>query len=359
MPAHPPSRPGGGVLALTGDPSLTDELARLAAAAGVALQVHGSTADVPGWLGWALVLVGGDLARGVVLAGLARRPGVVLVTADRDDTDVWQNAVSLGAEQVAVLPDLGPWVVERMAAAVEPASLAHVVGVIPGCGGAGASVLAAALAVGAACQGRPVLLADLDPLGAGADLTVGAHDVPGLRWPDLVAARGRLPAATVRDALPKVGTLAVLAWGPGPPVDLAPPCVDAVLSAAARVHGLVVLDLPRVPDAGSAVGLGRVDELLVVLPARLRAAAAAAALLSRLGPGCPPVSVVVRGATPGGPSARSLAQALGVPLTAQLRDEPHLERALAWGQLPGASGRGPLRRFVLHWLAQLDARTNA
>ena len=261
------------VLALTADPTLGDELARLAAAAGALLQVQASPPELHEWLGCRLLVVGGDLARQVGLAGHPRRPGVLLVTDDPDDADVWQHAVGLGAEQVAVLPDSRDWLVERLAAAVEPAGSAYVVGVVGGCGGAGASVLAAALAVTAASEGRQVLLADLDPLGGGADLTLGVDDVPGLRWPDLAAARGRLPAGSVRDALPRLDGLAVLAWGRGDPIDLPARAVDAVLAAAARAHDLVVLDLPRIGDASSAAALRRADELLVVVPARLRAAA--------------------------------------------------------------------------------------
>ena len=58
------------------------------------------------------------------------------------------------------------------------------VAVVGGCGGAGASVLAAALAVTAVRHGGRALLVDCDPLGGGLDLVLGAEHVAGLRWPD-------------------------------------------------------------------------------------------------------------------------------------------------------------------------------
>lgn len=343
------------VLALTADPALGDELARLAAAAGAVLQVQACAPDVQDWLACRLLVVGGDLARQVGLAGHPRRPGVLLVTDDADDADVWQHAVGLGAEQVAVLPDSRDWLVERLSAAVEPVGSAYVVGVVGGCGGAGASVLAAALSVTAASEGRQVLLADLDPLGGGADLILGVDDVPGLRWPDLAAARGRLPAGSVREALPRLDGLAVLAWGRGDPIDLPTWAVDAVLAAAGRAHDLVVLDLPRIGDASSAAALRRADELLVVVPARLRAAASAAQLLARLEPWAPPVRAVVRRATTDALAARTVADALGAPLALQMRDEPQLDRVLGRGEPPGLRMRGPLRRAAEQWLSRLDA----
>ena len=124
MPAATPKSVTPYVLALTADPALGDELARLAAAAGAMLQVQASPPEVLDWLGCRLLVVGGDLAREVALAGHPRRPGVLLVTDDPDDAEVWQHAVGLGAEQVAVLPDSRDWLVEKLAAAVEPAGSA-------------------------------------------------------------------------------------------------------------------------------------------------------------------------------------------------------------------------------------------
>lgn len=352
VPTHPPAA----VLALTADAALADELGRLAAAAGVQLQTLPELPEPPEWLGRQLVVVGGDLARRVAremgpLGARSRRPAILLVTADADDGDVWQHAVALGAEQVAVLPDSLDWLVERLASTVDPAGSAYVVAVIGGCGGAGASVFAAALAVTAASTGQRVLLADLDPLGGGADLTLGIDDVPGLRWPDLRDARGRLPGGSVREALPRLGGLAVLAWDRGAPIDLAPRAVEAVLAAAGRAHELVVLDLPRVADAASRAALARAAEVLVVLPARMRAAAAAAQLLAQLGPSAPPVRAVVRRASDDALSARTVSDALGVPLALQMRDEPRLDHGMSRYDPPGLRPRGQLRRAAEQWLA--------
>jgi len=359
VPQPPPSS-ARSVLARTADPRLADDLQRLAAAAGVPLTVRPDLPDAREIEGCPLLVVGGDLAAGTARQ-LARRASprpervpVLLVTNDLDDADVWQHAVALGAEQVVVLPDGQDWLVDRLAATVEPTGAARVVAVVGGCGGAGASVLAAALAVTAADTGHQVLLADLDPLGPGADLTLGVVDVPGLRWPDLAAARGRLPGGSVREALPRLDDLAVLTFGRGEPVDLAPRVVDAVLAAAVRTHDLVVLDLPRSGDPAAVAALAHASELLVVVPARLRATAAAAALLTGWGQLAPVTRAVVRRSSRDPLAAHTVADALGLRLALQMRDDPGLDQALRRSQAPGLRARSPLRLAAEQWLAQRE-----
>ena len=70
---------------------------------------------------------------------------------------------------------------------------------IGGCGGAGASLFAVALAQAA----NDAMLVDLDPWAGGIDLLVGAETTPGVRWPDLALQGGRLTWSAVRDALPR------------------------------------------------------------------------------------------------------------------------------------------------------------
>lgn len=355
------------VLVLTSDARLADEMHRLAAAAGVGLRVSADLPDATALESCPLVVVGADLGAGAARqvsrrprpAGRTHRVPVLLVTVDPDDVDVWQHAVAAGAEQVIVLPDGQDWLVERLAGLAEPIGTAQVVAVVGGCGGAGASVFAAALAVAAADAGRRVLLADFDPLGPGADLTLGVVDVAGLRWPDLAAARGRLPGGSVREALPRLDDLAVLAWGRGDPIDLPSRAVDAVLAAALRTHDLVVFDLPRVTDVVPSAALSRADELLVVVPARLRATASAAQLLARWGPSVPTTRAVVRRMAREVLPARAVADALGVQLAVQMRDDPRLEAELARGEAPGLRARSPLRQAAEQWLAGADVRDRA
>ena len=60
--------------------------------------------------------------------------------------------------------------------------------------------------------GLRAVLVDGDPLGGGIDLVLGGEDVPGVRWPDLAGARGRVPPADLAAALPEVDALHVLSW---------------------------------------------------------------------------------------------------------------------------------------------------
>jgi secretion/DNA translocation related CpaE-like protein len=348
-PLEPVAPPGGTVAAVTTDGRLADELQRLAAAAGVALDLLG---EVPPRVRWphGLVLVGADVARAAGRRGVPAG-GSQLVVVGLDDVlspaqeeQIWQHAVAAGAEQVALLPQAHEWLIGRMARAVEPVGAARVVGVVGGCGGAGATMLATTLAVVAAELGRRTLLVDVDPLGGGIDLAVGLDDVVGLRWPDLASARGRLPAASLHSALPRAGSLAVLGWGRGDPVDLAPAAVDSVLDAARRGHDLVVVDLPRSFDAVADAALAGVDQLLVVVPARLRAVASSTQVVAALGGRARSTAVVVRRAPDDRWSAHQVADALGLPLAAQLRDEPHLDADLDQSLLPGQRSRSPLRR---------------
>jgi secretion/DNA translocation related CpaE-like protein len=340
------------VLGVTADPGLADALRQLAAAAAVDMQIVPEPPPVGDWQACRLVVVGADAARAVT-ARLPRRGDVVLVTTDGQDSDVWQQAVAVGAEQVAVLPDARSWLIDRLAAGAGSSSRARVVAVVGGCGGAGASVLAAGLAVAAAERGHRVLLADLDPLGGGLDLMLGVDGVPGLRWPDLAGARGRLPSSSVHDALPRLDDLAVLAWGRGEPVDVSPTAVDAVIGSASRTHDLVVVDLPRAGDERLFTGATRhADELVVVVPARLRAVAAAAQVVDRWSRTVPATGVVVRRSPADRLSARAVAEAVRLPLVLEMRDEPRVDALLEQGEPPALRPRGSLHRACEQWLSR-------
>ncbi len=92
-----------------------------------------------------------------------------------------------------MLPEGEGWLAARVERSVRGRAPAPLVAVVGGRGGAGASVLATALALTAARRDLEVTLLDLDPLGGGLDLLLGAEAAPGLRWGDLRHVTG-LPA---------------------------------------------------------------------------------------------------------------------------------------------------------------------
>ena len=169
---------------------------------------------------------------------------------------MWQRALDVGAEHVAVLPEAEPWLMSRLADSLGAGGpRGVVVGVVGGRGGAGASTLAAALAVVAMSRGTQTLLLDADPFGGGVDLMFGGEHAAGLRWPDIADARGRLAGDELLEAVPCLGDLAVLSWDRGDPIEVRPAAMSSVLAAARRVCGLVVVDLPRRLDDAARVAV--------------------------------------------------------------------------------------------------------
>lgn len=353
-------------LIVTSDPVLLDDLLRLSAAAGVECEVAADLASARrGWARAPLVVIGDDDARSSGGAGrqaledgagLGRRPGVVLVGRDLDDAGVWRRAVVLGAEQVVFLPDAEGWLVDRFADTAEGISSAVTVCVVGGRGGAGASTLSAALAVTGMRQGSRVLLVDGDPLGGGLDLVLGGEDAVGLRWPELAAARGRVNGSALREALPRVDELTVLSWDRGDQLHIPRSAMCSVLDAAGRDSDLVVVDLPRRLDEAAEEALTRSAVALLVVPAEVRATAAAARVAGAVASYAADLRVVVRGPAPSGLGAEVVAGSLALPLAGWLRPEPGLAAALERGEPPARRGKGPLADFCAAFLADLDQR---
>lgn len=342
-------------LLLTDDPELVDELVRLATAGGVEVQV----ADAPGaaWQAWttaAMVVASASLAGALRRARLPRRDGVVLVGTDPADPSVWTLAQELGADHVVFLPAAEGWLVDRFTSCLGgPAAAAPLVCVLGGRGGAGASVLAVALAVTAARHGQRPVLIDADAFGGGLDLVLGGEGAAGLRWPDLTATSGRLAADSFCGALPAVAGVSLLACDRGAPVEVPAAAMSAVVGAARRGGDLVVVDLPRRLDETAVAALRDCDVALLVVPAEVRACAAAAQVATAATAHCADLQVVVRGPSPAGLASRDVAAALGVPLAGVLRPEPGLAAALERGEPPGARGRGPLADFCTGFLERL------
>ena len=331
-------------LLVTADPDALEDLLRLAATAGAEVDV---AHDVPSahrcWATAPLVVVGPDLIDRFAHSRLGRRTKVVVLGRDLDDAGIWQRAVEVGAEHVVFLPDGEPWLIEAFADAVEGAGQeAVLVAVLGGRGGAGATTLACALAVSAVRRSARTLLVDGDPLGGGIDLVFGAEQARGLRWPDLGATRGRVPAAALDEALPKCDDLSVLSWDRGDAAALPVAAVSAVLSAARRSWDLVVVDLPRTFDEAAREVLETASIALLLVPAEVRATAAAARVAARASTLCRDVRLVVRGPSPGRLSAVDVVRALGLPLVGEMKAEPGLELSLERGEAPGRRPRSPL-----------------
>jgi secretion/DNA translocation related CpaE-like protein len=352
-------------LVITADAELLDEVLRLAAKAGAELEVAPDVGAARSrYRAAPLILLGGDAVAMGMRARLPRRRAVVIVCRDTDHPEAWDCAYDIGAEHVALLPVAETWLVDRLTKALkEGDGSGRVLAVMGGRGGAGASVLSAGLAVTAARQGLRTLLVDADPLGGGADLLFGWEDEHGLRWRQLAEAGGRIiDPETLVSALPSRGDLVVLACDrPEPQAEspvlhhLPAEVMGAALDAGRRGRDLIVVDLPRRLDEAAECALRTADRALIVVPAELRAAAAAARVAAAALAHRYELAVVVRGPAPGRLSAAEIASALGLPLAGRMRSEPRLAAALERGEPPRAHARGPLatlcRRLIQEAMA--------
>ncbi|MBB3663277.1 secretion/DNA translocation related CpaE-like protein [Prauserella sediminis] len=334
-----------------------DEIRRHAAAVDCDL-AHAADLDdaEPYWHEAPLVLVDEDVAPSTRVR--PRRDDVVLVCGGKPPQSVWRRAVVLGAREVVTLPDTEGVLLTSLADVVEQPSVdrGRVVAVLGGRGGAGSSVLAAAVSVSAARAGGKSVLLDCDPLGGGIDLVLGAELQTGVRWPDVRIHGGRVAMSALDDALPVAGPpdgpVALLSCdrdGGGP----APETVEAVLRAGVRAGRTVVCDLPRDPGPCGRRVLSVAELVVVVVPAELRACVAASRVLERLGDVRSRVRVLVRGPSPDGLSARDVAGSVGVPLLGWLPADRRIAKTVERGSF-NPRRRGPLgvaARTVLRELA--------
>ncbi|MEU1901681.1 septum site-determining protein Ssd [Nocardiopsis dassonvillei] len=265
--------------------------------------------------------------------------------------------------RVLLLPRDEALLVDLLARASSPGRApAPTVSVVGGRGGAGASLLAVALALAGERAGRSTALLDADPFGCGPDVYLGCDRGPSpgperwTGWGDLLRRRGRVRWRDLRAGLPGTSRVSVLTWTRGrePTGPLPVGAVRAVLSSARDGTDLVVADLPRSFDPATTVFLNRSDLVLLVVPADVPSVVAATRTVARLREETRTVRLVVRGAR-GELSADVVSRALKVDLGADLPSEPGLARSLAAGDVPARHPRSPLARFADRVVAGLPA----
>lgn len=345
-------------LLATDDPELLDDLLRLAAAASIEVDVaRGPDHALRLWARSPLAVVGTDLSSALRNADPPPHRRLVIVCRAPSDAEPRKPGLLQLPRDEAELTTL---LAEAAAPRRSPAPIISVVG---GRGGAGASLLTVALALAGARAGRSTALLDTDPLGCGSDVYLGCDDTARpTGWGDLLHRQGRMRWRDLRPGLPGITGVSVLTWtrgsGDRPPAPLPVGAVRAALTSARNGNELVVADLPRSFDPATRVLLNRSDLVLVVVPADVHSVVAATRMVERLRTEAPVTRVVVRGAA-GELSADVVAQALKLPLGADLPPEPGLARTLACGDPPGQRPRSPLARFADRLIAALPCPEEA
>ncbi len=308
-------------LLITTDNGVQDAVLAVADEAQVDVAVAADVgAAAPLWSTAPLVLLDVSLVEPAMRLLPLPRQGLVVVARAIDDPAIWRHLMAVGAEHVVELPDGAPWLFERFGRSLQPDPAAEVVVVAGAVGGAGTSTLAASLAYAAKRDRTPSVLVDLDPAGGGLDLMLGAEGETGARWEELAGITGTVDETVLLEALPRADGLPVLSWSGESHLEPSVGAVGQVLDALGRPPGVVVVDGGRLNDPRAAVALARCQRLVLVVPLRVRAVAAARRLLARISPPIPP-TIVASGPAPGGLSPDDLAAALSLPVAAKLPDD--------------------------------------
>lgn len=214
--------------------------------------------------------------------------------------------------------------------------------VLGGCGGAGASTLAAALALAALARGMRVALLDADPLGAGLDSLIRrSTDERPAGPPDGLA--GAPPGAPRGPRRARVADLALIRWDDPQGRPVAVGGMRKALRIVRDSAHLVVADLPRTVDPAAQLVLAQASHSLLMLPVGDRSVLAASRVLPRvLDTGALP-GLVVRLPKQDALAPRDVADLLGLDLVGVVR--PH-------AQPDDLSGGNPIVRFADRYLAR-------
>jgi secretion/DNA translocation related CpaE-like protein len=349
------------VLVFVQDESLLPAVERLAVAANVAPLVTRDLALARQWWARSAMVVLCEEAASALAVAPVRRDRVVLVGWN-PSTSLYERAVPVGAERVVLLPQDEAWLVEQLALAGDQHSVGTLAAVLGCRGGTGTSTLVAAVAHQAVHAGGSSVVVDADPAGGDLDVVLEMVDEPGLRWPDLASARGRLPAEQLAAALPRRGDVALLGTDPSPAVDAAAndvvpaAAVPFVLDALRRAFDVVVVDLPRWLPPPVRPVLDLADAVVLVTAADARGAAAAGRMASALGGAAAQDCLVVRTGPGATAEPAEVAALVGLPLAATLRHDRRVAAAAARGELLVRPG---LRRAGQEVLRVLGAQRPA
>lgn len=267
---------------------------------------------------------------------LAHRERVFLVGPDERTLSAW--SAPIGA-RVIPLPDGAAWLGAVLGDGTAGAR-APVVALIGGSGGVGVSTLAAALACRASSAGTPSALMDVDPVGGGIDLLLGAEQTHGWRWPRLASADGNV--GDLRPYLPAVDGVTVVSMARGPALDLSTKPLAAITASLRRTHHLVVADVGRCLDSAGREAQRLATRRLLVVAAGVRGVAAAREVLR--GHPSDTFELVLRR----GPRLRLtgdvVSEALGCPVLGELPEDPRLADGAERGVPPLIAAHRPYRR---------------
>lgn len=310
------------------------------------------------WRSPALLLLGADVAPELAAVGPPRHPQMHLLARHDASAESLRAGLRLGARSVLDPAREMSTLAALVAAVGDPRPPGRMVALCAGSGGAGASTLAAAVALTAVRDG-PTALVVSDPFGADPGLTLGSAPLAGLSWSDLEASGGRIGPAALREALPSHAGLRVIGFGAAAlrgaagvsPVS--PATVGAVLETARAAFDTVVVDADARSGPVWEETLGRADRVWLVARAHVVALSAARARLADAGPS---VRVAVRGR---GVSSAAVGRALGADVHVRIGHERRLDEWLDLGAGPLARRRGPIARAAQAVLDDLAPRSAA
>ncbi len=318
-------------------------IAAAVSAAGAAVQrpvvrVRETESLIGPWREARVVLVGADCAVLAGRLGLPVRRGVYVLADARAPASALSASVPLGAGTI-VLPEGGAWLADVLAGRTGVSQGPSRIAVLGGSGGVGASTLAVGLACAGAALGAAALV-DVDALGGGLDLLLGAERVPGWRWDRLRAARGQIGELTSH--VPAASGVTLVSMARDDAAALTRDAVAAVLASLARTSELVVVDVGRSLDAGAREALRGSDRTLLLCGQDVRGVASARMTLEAADANG--VGVVVRLRRGGAIRPADVAEALGLPLLGTVPHDGALAPAAERGVPPDrAAGRVWLR----------------
>jgi hypothetical protein len=220
-----------------------------------------------------------------------------------------------------------------------------VLGVVGASGGLGTSTLTVALAVRAGPHVGASVCLDGAPGTGGLDVTACIEHRPGLRWPDLAEAQGKLDGAALLRQLPEERGVRVLA---GRCDTVRPEVLRSAVSALADVCGLTAVDLGRSMEL-----VQECTDVVLVSGTSARQLADASAVAPRL-EGTRPVRLLLRMRRGDSTNPEEVAAHLDLPLAGILHDDGRVVGDADRARVPGSRSSGALARVVDRLLADCD-----